>query len=218
MPANIDDLLNRLTTEGARHHDDTYDYRLTMVPVGEVTLPTGRIVACDPWAAGRGCEPFTTAVPPGRYPLRAWVTVVHSGGPRCSTAPWGGVEKDRRTAALQLVIRDEPAVRWEAAPGGAAEIDEDGFRVYPSDSGIGTLADECAVRALSHWSYEQLEDVYDNGHSPPAPAAAVAVTDPASGANVVAVTTGWGDGDYATFVGRSADGAVTSFVTDFRVV
>jgi hypothetical protein len=35
---------------------------------------------------------------------------------------------------------------------------------------------------------------------------------------VVSVSSGWGDGVYPTYVGYSAGGAVTSFVTDFLVV
>jgi hypothetical protein len=42
-------------------------------------------------------------------------------------------------------------------------------------------------------------------------------TDPATGANVVLVAAGWGDGSYPTFIGRDADGAVVRFVTDFLV-
>jgi hypothetical protein len=50
------------------------------------------------------------------------------------------------------------------------------------------------------------------------PGAAGAVTDEPSGANVILVSSGWGDGAYPTFVGYAAAGEVSSFVTDFMVV
>jgi hypothetical protein len=44
------------------------------------------------------------------------------------------------------------------------------------------------------------------------------VVDEPTAANVFVVGSGWGDGTYATYVGRAADGRITSFVTDFGVV
>ncbi|OJF11899.1 hypothetical protein BG844_23690 [Couchioplanes caeruleus subsp. caeruleus] len=227
-------MLNRLLVEGARHVDDACDYRLTGVPLGDVTLPTGRVVACDPLVHPGETPPFTVTVPPGRYPLRAWVAVVHPAAALASGSPPSGSptrdraslardrpESDRRTAALHLAIRDEPVVAWEPAAVPDADralLDEDGFWAYPVDSGIGTLADECALAALKTWTYARVERVFLPEPSPPAPGALRAITDPATGAGVVAVSTGWGEGAYATFVGRTAEGEVASFVTDFRVV
>ncbi|GGQ54301.1 DUF4241 domain-containing protein [Couchioplanes azureus] len=261
MAVDIGEMLDRLLVEDARYVDDTHDYRLTMVPLGEVTLPSGRVVACDPLVHPGETPPFTVTVPPGRYPLRAWVAVVHPaagdrpGGRRladqrvlASGPPPGGPltrdraspardhaastrdratpgrdrpESDRRTAALQLVIREEPVVAWEPAVVPGADpglLDEDGFWAYPVDSGVGTLADECALAALETWAYARVERVFLPEPPPPAPGALRAIADPATGADVVAVSTGWGEDAYATFVGRTASGEVASFVTDFRVV
>ncbi|WP_067502990.1 DUF4241 domain-containing protein [Actinoplanes sp. TFC3] len=212
MAVDIGELLGLLLTEHAHQSDDRYHYRLTMVPAGEVTLPTGRVVACDPLVHTGSAPPFTVAVSPGRYRLRAWVAI----------ATAGGLEIERRTAALQLVVRDEPAAAWEPArmsdAGPPAVLDEDGFAAYPADSGTGTLADERALAGLARWPYERLESTYLADQSAAAPAVVDAVTDDDTGANVVAVQTGWHDGGYATFVGRTAGGAVASFVTDFRVL
>jgi hypothetical protein len=35
---------------------------------------------------------------------------------------------------------------------------------------------------------------------------------------VYVVGSGWGDGVYATYIGRTEDGRIASFVTDFRVI
>lgn len=44
------------------------------------------------------------------------------------------------------------------------------------------------------------------------------VVEERTGANVYVVGSGWGDGVYATYIGRTAEGDMASFVTDFRVV
>ncbi|MEV8506101.1 DUF4241 domain-containing protein [Actinoplanes sp. NPDC051475] len=262
MAVDIGEMLDRLLTEGAHHFDDTHDYRLTMIPIGAVTLPTGHVVACDPLSGPDEMPPFTVTVPPGRYGLRAWVAVAqparrspgrpppgpgiepatpvparggqragsmrspgHGAGTRHPGADdrpvRHGLEADRRTAALELVVRDEPVASWEPAvpaQAGPSFCDEDGFFAYPADCGAATLADQRAVTALRAWPYERVEETYLPDPGPPAPAALGAVTDPATGANVVAVGTGWDDGGYATFVGRTAGGEVAAFVTDFRVL
>ncbi|MEV6595925.1 DUF4241 domain-containing protein [Actinoplanes sp. NPDC051346] len=247
MAVDIGEMLDRLLTEGAQHRDDTHDYRLTSIPLGEVTLPTGRVVACDPLVLPGAAPPFTVTVAPGRYRLRAWVAVVHPAADRPSASHRSSVhhrpgrgrpsvhhrpgsdrpsvrhrpESDRRTAALQLVLRDEPVTAWEPALLPYADplrLDEDHFFAYPVDSGLGTLADERALAALTTWSYARVEQAFLPEPSPPAPGALHAITHPPTGANVVAVCTGWGDGDYATFIGRTARGDVASFVTDFRVI
>jgi hypothetical protein len=210
MPYTPD--LDRLLSAGARYSDSRAEYVIEPHPVGEIILPTGQVVGCDPLSYAVEAPPFTVTVPAGTYPLRAWVAVLYQDG-----AEW-----DRRVAALQLTICDEPAMRWEFAltdgryphPGG------DAYYGYPVDAGVGTLADLVAVRALASWDYDRLEKVYIAARAPetPVPGVIGAVTDEQSGANAIVVESGWGDGVYPTFIGYTAANAVSSFVTDFSAV
>ncbi|MEU6078707.1 DUF4241 domain-containing protein [Micromonospora sp. NPDC047074] len=63
-----------------------------------------------------------------------------------------------------------------------------------------------------------VDEVFIQAQVRAAPAAVDAITDEATGANVIIVCSGWGDGIYPTFIGYAADGGLTSFVTDFLVV
>jgi hypothetical protein len=208
MVLDIDAMLERTLSPGAEHSLAGRDYVMTMVPVGDVVLPTGRVVGCDPLVSAGSAEPFTVTVAPGRFPLRGWVAVEHVQG----------AEVDRHTAALQLVVHDEPIARWEPAllPGQeVAALDEDEFFVHPVDAGASTLADEVALAALAGWEYERVEAAFVPPRMPAAPGALCAVTDEATGANVIAVSAG--DGSYPTFVGYTAGGEVAAFVTAFLV-
>lgn len=210
MPYQPD--LERLLTQGARYHEDPYDYVIEPHRLDDVVLPTGAVVACDPLVFA-STEPFAATVAPGRYPLVAWVAVLFKDG----------AEHQRRNAALQLVIRDEPAVRWELAlqagqdPAGLGDKEFFGFGV---DAGCGALADRAATAAIQGWDEDRIDEVFIPADYPPAPVPGLvpAVVDEATGANVVLVTSGWGDGVYPTFVGRTAAGPVASFVIDFQVV
>jgi hypothetical protein len=79
-------------------------YVIEQHSLDEVVLPTGQVVGCDP-LVNPDAAPFTVTVPAGKYPLRAWVAVLYQRG----------TEWQRRIAALQLVVRDDPAARWEPA-------------------------------------------------------------------------------------------------------
>jgi hypothetical protein len=64
--------------------------------------------------------------------------------------------------------------------------------------------------ALNEWEYDRVEEAFIPAQIPDDPIEAVrsAVVDASTGANVYVVGSGWGDGLYATYVGRSADGAL----------
>ncbi|MCM0673987.1 DUF4241 domain-containing protein [Micromonospora phytophila] len=210
MPYTPD--LARLLTPGARYTDEHGTYVVEAHPAGEIVLPTGQVVGCDPLVCP-DAEPFTVTVPPGRYPAHAWVAAVLRED----------AEVDRRVAALQLVIHDAPVVRWEPAIAGdqdVAALGPDDYFGYGVDAGTGTLADPTALSVLENWDYDRVEEVFIPSRPPagPVPGLIDAVLDEASGANVLTVSSGWGDGHYGTWIGRAADGRVTSFVTDFMVV
>ncbi|MET7371350.1 DUF4241 domain-containing protein [Micromonospora arida] len=210
MPYTPD--LDRLLTPGSRFTDQHGGYLIEVHPVDDIVLPTGQVVGCDPLVCPEA-EPFTVTVPPGRYAARAWVAVVLRED----------AEVDRRAAALELVVSAEPTIRWEPAVAGdqdVATLGADDYFGYGVDAGVGTLADPTALAVLESWDSDRVEEVFIPAELPssPVPGLISAVLDEASGANVVTVSTGWGDGCYGTWIGRAADGRVTSFVTDFMVV
>jgi hypothetical protein len=205
--------LDRLLTPGATYPDGDAEYVMEPHPAGDVVLPTGQVVACDPLTFPEP-EPFTVTVPPGTYPLRAWVAVLQQGD----------VEWRRYVAALQLVIRDEPVARWApavVAEQDVSELDEDGYFGFPVDAGAASLADVAAIAGIAEWEYEQVEAAFIPDERPEAPVPGgvlSAVTDAQTGANVVTVISGLGDGLYPTFTGYTASGEVAALVADFLVV
>ena len=150
MPYTPD--LDRLLTPGARFTDQHGGYLIEVHPVGDVVLPTGQVVGCDPLVCPEA-EPFTVTVPPGRYAARAWVAVVLRED----------AEVDRRVAALELVVSDEPTIRWEPAVAGdqdVATLGADDYFGYGVDAGAGTLADPTALAVLEGWDYDRVEEVF----------------------------------------------------------
>jgi len=203
--------LGLLLTAGYSVERDGIVYAVASYDLGPVVLPTGRVVGCDPLVPQ--ATPFVDAVAPGSYQLRAWVAILSKDGS----------ESQRRIAALHLIVADEPVTAWSMAllPGqDAATLGEDDFFGYGVDAGTGTLADQVAIEALSEWDYEQVDEAFIPAQIPidPIEAVIVKVVEERTAANVYVVGSGWGDGVYATYVGRTKDGRIAGFVTDFRVI
>jgi hypothetical protein len=184
--------LDRLLTEGARYRDERDEYVIERHKAGEVRLPTGQVVGCDPLTDAHAASSFTVTAPAGTYPLYVWVAVLYRDG----------VEQQRRVAALQLVVSDRPPVRYQMAMTAGQDLHalgENSYFGFPVGAGTATLADLTAVRALATWDFERLDATYIPARIPLAPVPGgiyTAVTDEATGANVTAVASGWGDGLY----------------------
>ncbi|MEU5044205.1 DUF4241 domain-containing protein [Streptomyces griseorubiginosus] len=182
---------------------------------GELDLPTGQVVASDPFVyLGSGdIEPFTVSVPPGRYRVEAAVATLGRPDEPPADRP------HLRVAAARLVIRAEPTTSWELAlrpDQDPAELGDDEFYGYGVDAGTGCFYDAAAEEAFPEAQEDEgpLWDAFENSDWSPGPHL---VTSPSTGHTLVAFTSGWGDGFYPTWIGRSASGEVTCFLTDFFV-
>lgn len=191
-----------LFEEGSRHQLDTGDWATaSTVPGGSLRLPTGRLVAADPAWDWRNIEPFTVAVAPGAYPLTLAVVTTHD---------------DERVAAVKMTVRDEPVVTWEMAlrPGQdpAALAPGEAYDVGV-DSGTMALVDNAALPAIGARIDADPSVSYVRERT-----GTVELTDPSSGGNMVIFRTGYGDGGYPLWVGRTAAKAVSCFVVDMAML
>ncbi|MFD7101164.1 DUF4241 domain-containing protein [Streptomyces xanthophaeus] len=215
MPMTPPDYSWHFTRGAAFAYEDGMTGTLAPVVIGDVTLPTGRIVACDPFVyLGTGdMEPFSATVDPGRYRAEAAVaTLVRPGDPQ-------DARPHTRVAAARLVIRDAPATSWEMAVDEGqdpAVLGEDEFYGYGVDAGTGCFYDACADGSFPGTEDEQgpvwaAMESADDGPG-------VFLAEAEDGHTLAGFSSGWGDGCYPTWVGRDAEGRVTCFVTDFLVV
>nr|WP_052478153.1 DUF4241 domain-containing protein [Kibdelosporangium sp. MJ126-NF4]CEL16452.1 hypothetical Cytosolic Protein [Kibdelosporangium sp. MJ126-NF4]CTQ90404.1 hypothetical Cytosolic Protein [Kibdelosporangium sp. MJ126-NF4] len=175
--------------------------------IGRLRMPTGRIVACAPddyFAADR--EPYTVTVSPGEYDF---VVNVARGTE--------GIGMDPRVAAAGVLIRDEPVESWELAllPSEDPRLLRDGEAFcFDVDGGMACFADAAAIPRIAGFF-----PVDENPLSATViPDAATAeFDDEVSGANLLAFASGWGDGCYPVWIGRTAGGAAGAFVADMRL-
>ncbi|MDG4782985.1 DUF4241 domain-containing protein [Micromonospora sp. WMMD961] len=143
---------------------------------------------------------FTATVPPRRYPL----TLALVEGP-----------EDKRVAAAKLTIHDQPVAAWEMAlrPGQDPGTLRDG-EVFTVGVDVATIAlfDTVALEAMARRTEEDPSYYVDQADRP------VELHDRASGANLIAFNTGWGDGGYPVWIGRTTTGAVACFLVDMAML
>ncbi len=181
---------------------------LRVYALGELVAPSGAIVACDPLTA-IAPRPFARRVAPGRYPALVSVAQLADG--------------DQRVACAQLRLSDAPVARWEIARLAGQEriaLREGEFLGYAVYATVGCFMDAQASSVLDaryerdEGYDEELIDALEAHHTEAWGYADVALDDD-SGLNVIIFSSGWGDGDYASYWGYDADGAPACLVTDF---
>ena len=174
---------------------------LSVVDLGVLRVPSGRVEACDPFVTLGDGPVFE--VEPGDYPVRVTVADVE--------------------AYLSLVLADgEPASVEAAQP-------VRGRGIVCVDAGAVAFVDHDAV-ATAMPPQDDWYDVFDSGEpdswfslmdSPDhyrRGAANIVMPRAGAGENVVLSYSGWGDGVYPVMLTRGADGAPLGLHIDLGVV
>ena len=178
------------------------------VDIGEISIETGKIVACDPIEM-RGAKPFLQTFPVGNFPVQLAIVKVNG---------------DERVAFSRICFSDKPVVRWEfAVDSGVRQLPVGGDTLYGYgvDGGLGIFIDAQANDAFSElrklddnlWNAVFTGEVGRHDH----------ITWQYTlfefqRHNLACFSTGVGDGFYGTYVGYDKEGRVCRLLTDFGLV
>jgi len=177
---------------------------------GDLIVPSGHLVACDPgFPDAASLQPLTPPVLPGRYPVLLGIAQ--------------GADGDQRVAYALLQVATQPSVRW--APAGRAGTP--GGEVAPAsyivESGLGCFMDVQAARVLvqrlradPEYNVRIAEAV--DAHFVDTWGCATLSLAPQTRATLIAFSSGAGEGVYATYIGYDATGRVSCVVTDFALL
>ena len=197
---------------------DGGERRVEVRAVGAVSLPTGRVVATDPFVFPER-KPFRQAVPPGRYPIL--LSIAHI------KPETGRAKPDQRVACAMLRLTRRAPVRWRMATMTGQRLRDlkpGHFFGYPVDAGLGCFLDARAAKLLDRLMrddpdyFERMMTAAEPNYAPTRDWADFPLDDTKGGLNVVFFSSGFGDGSYPSFWGFDADGGVACLVTDFQVV
>jgi hypothetical protein len=189
--------------KGTTRKVDNSIFTLYGVNIGNIKIPSGRIIACDPLHIDEYGIPFTRVFPTGEFPVQLSIAKMND---------------EELIAFGRILFSEEPVARWEfALQEGQEPIPVGGRKMhgYAVDAGVVLFMDEAAKKALpdsivaetngavftemdkhyrKNWQYA----VYHFGNH-----------------NLATFTTGFGDGRYGTYIGFDASGKPCRLVTDF---
>jgi len=196
--------LTRLLADAPVVESDYGPARLECRTIGELHLPSGRVVACDPLVEP-DARPFEVAAAPGRYPVVLGIARLPGG--------------DERIAAAWLRLADGTPVRWEpAALHGRPDLEEPAYGV---DSGTGAFVSAEAApllaAALDGDFADEVATAMDANYVDTRNWAVLPVPGSAE-LNFAAFSSGMGDGAYASYWGRDAEGRPVCLLTDFDIL
>lgn len=217
-----DALLAQADLNAIIHGSHVDDMPVEHLPIGDLLLPTGRIVVCDPLAMP-DMPALTRTVAPGRYPVTLHLA-------RTS-------DFDTRVALAEVSFRLEHADRFELAtrPGeDVAHLEEDGdFFGFPVDAGLGGFMDAEAAQHYAHVRqafqadrpngnlYTDLFEAEFTKNAAPGRRDGDWINYRFPGRpdlNVVMFSSGYGDGVYPAYWGVSRNGGTVSLVADLHVL
>jgi hypothetical protein len=183
------------------------DLKLVHHTAGDLRLPTGRLSACDPFTTeGREC--FSLAFPHGTFPV---VLVIAE------------TSTDQRVAFAIVQFSVDAPARWEMLTTGnqdAATLKEGMIFGYPVDSGTGCFADFSILRQLADalakdsTYFDKLNTEMEKSYRHTWSWLNTKVGD----GNLVAFSSGYGDGVYGTYVGYNKQEEICCALSDFGVL
>lgn len=181
--------------------------RLIHRKIGDLIITSGRLVGCDPFVCPEAA-PFSVQLPNGRLPLV--LSLAETG-------------TDQRVAFAVLRISDSTPVRWEMLTTRdrlPSNLKDDEIVGYGVDSGTGCFADCTAAALFSSKMRNDANyfDILDDEMQKTYRHTWSWLNVELGQANLIAFSSGYGDGVYATYAGFDLEGRLSCVVTDFDVL
>lgn len=191
-------------------------HSIVQLPLGRLSFPTGKVIACDPLCGIERQEPYIQKIPPGHYPVSACVVPSSRYG--------------NRYAAIKVEVTKEKPVYYEYGMTGSENLDsldgDDEYFGFCVDAGMGAIFDRQTQKAYEKYWQARLEqerdidpfnDLFDdllieNAEKNPAyqlkRGSWLHWTVPETSNDLVMTQSGWGDGVYPCCFGYDYSGAI----------
>lgn len=199
--------------------DEIMGKKMEVMEVGNVSLPSGKVVVRDPLVFLNAKEqPYFTEAPKGNFPVK--IAVVKS-------EDWGD-----RYAAVKVKFTDQKPVRYQEALIGNENLEgvkEDDFFGFFVDAGLGCIADADALADFDKFIVSlNVDNVYDDyfaelfarsyqehPNNQREGGDWISWTIPNTNYQIPMFASGFGDGSYPVYFGYDASGEICGLYIQF---
>ncbi|MDR2237207.1 MAG: DUF4241 domain-containing protein [Chryseobacterium sp.] len=148
-----DQLVSPVDIESYFTSDEIMEQKMEVMDIGNVSLPSGKVIVRDPLVYLRmGEKPYFMETPKGDFPVK--IAIVH-------LEDWGS-----RYAAVKVEFTQEKPVLYREALTGDEDLEDlgpDDFFGFIVDAGLGCIADAEAVPFIDQFiSALNVENIYDD--------------------------------------------------------
>lgn len=199
---------------------------LKEIEVGNIHLPTGKIIASDPFFT-HGIKPFSRVVTPGKYPVKIYIAEIEP--------------EHYRIAFAKIKFQSDTAKNWILAVTDDMKIDDltnlkDGeYFGFPVDAGLGCFIDEKTNESFlskidqfyienpnKNYYDDLLADEFDKCSSENKYSRDLGdwnnhFLNDTSNLNVIMFASGWGDGYFPTYWGYNDKKETVELTIDFLI-
>ena len=206
--------------------DEMNSQELTEIHIGDINLPTGKIIVADPFFSLEQ-RPFSRVVEADKYPVFIYVAEVDT--------------VHHRIAYAKIKFRTEEASKWilaltdDLTNEELTDLGEDEFYGFPVESGLACFLDEeTNTRFIAKMDELQEKNPESNYYDDVLSAEFIEYSgknnfsrelgdwndhhpDAGSDNNVIMFASGWGDGYYPAYWGLNENGDTIELVIDFLI-
>lgn len=205
---------------------DSNSEKLITINIGDINLPSGQIIASDPFLT-HDAEPFRRKVKPGKYPVELSILKIE--------------DNHYRIAFSRINFKEEKSTKWILAIPENIDLKDikslkrEEYFGFPVEAGLGCFIDkktnELLVRKMDSF-YSETPDLnyYDdllanefqkysssNKYSRDLGDWNNHVVEESTSQNVMMFTSGWGDGFYPVYWGLNNSGEFVEIIIDFMI-
>ncbi|WP_165422765.1 DUF4241 domain-containing protein [Ktedonosporobacter rubrisoli] len=226
-------------TNSLRGRDNGVPFSIQKEQVGELLVTSGSIIACDPYFLPLSRpKPYTTKIPPGRYPV--FVSGIQSEGICGGRVAFAQVQLSKQEGVRwEMALRPGEDVSTLAPDHFFGYGVDSGTSCFLDQDVQAWLLEQFKARGYADWSPPQTQEeaeawqkrweamtafFYDQVGDPllrilessRLGAGSMTLKSP-TGGNIVAFHSGYGDGSYPSYFLYTAEGSLSSLITDFGI-